>query len=125
LACPLFVPFVEEGEIKSNGLKETAREYLSKLKIKKIDTLVMGCTHYPIIEKLIAREVDNHVRIVDPGKSVAKEVFDFLSKNKMLNEQNSHGKKNFFVTDLTKRFTKVAEIFLGHKIEENLKKIIL
>ncbi|QQG41168.1 MAG: glutamate racemase [Candidatus Woesebacteria bacterium] len=125
LACPLFVPFIEEGEIKSDGLKEVAREYLTKLKIKKIDTLVMGCTHYPIIGKLIAREVDNHVRIVDPGKSVAKEVFDFLSKNKMLNEQKTSGKKNFFVTDLTERFTKVAEMFLGQKIKGKILEVNL
>ncbi len=125
LACPLFVPFIEEGEIKSAGLKEVAQEYLSKLKIKKIDTLVIGCTHYPIIGKLIAMEVDNHVRIVDPGKSVAKEVFDFLSKNKMLNEQKISGKKNFFVTDLTERFAKVAEMFLGERIKGRIDKVTL
>lgn len=125
LACPLFVPFIEEGEIKSAGLKEIAREYLSKLRINKIDTLVMGCTHYPIIEKLIAGEVDNHVKIVDPGKSVAKEVFDFLSKNKTVNEQRAFGKKNFFVTDLTERFTKVAEMFLGEKIKGKIQRVNL
>ncbi len=125
LSCPLFVPFIEEGEIKSLGLKEVARTYLSKLKVIKIDTLVMGCTHYPIIEDVIVRVVGNQVKIIDPGKSVAKEVLDYLSKNKMLNEQKTIGSRNFFVTDLTTRFVSVAEMFLGHKILGRIEKVNL
>lgn len=125
LVCPMLVPFIEEGETKSAGLKVVAREYLSKFKIDKIDTLVMGCTHYPIIEKIIVGVVGNKVKIVDPGKSVAKEISNFLTFKKMLNNQRKLGKKKFFVTDLTTRFVSVAEMFLGQKILGSIQKINL
>jgi glutamate racemase len=124
-ACPLFVPFIEEGEFKSRTLEMVARDYLSDLRKDKIDTLIMGCTHYPIIKDIIAKEVDNHVKLVDPGKAVAEELLDYLTKNKMLSRQDIAGKRNYFVTDYTDRFIKVAEMFLGHKIECNLRKVLL
>lgn len=125
LSCPLFVPFIEEGEINSVGLKEVARGYLSKLKINKIDVLVMGCTHYPIIENVIAKAVDNHVKIIDPGKSIAIEVLNFLTSGKMLNNQKTQGKNSFFVTDLTTRFVTAAKMFLGQKIKGKIQKVNL
>jgi len=123
--CPLFVPFIEEGEFDSEAIRIVAKNYLSDFKKEKIDTLIMGCTHYPIIRDVIENEVDNGVKLVDPGVSVAKELKEFLTKNKMLNDQKVRGKRNYFVTDYTERFVKVAEIFLGHKIEGNLNKIQL
>jgi glutamate racemase len=124
-ACPLFVPFIEEGESKNPALKIIAKDYLSDFKKAKIDTLILGCTHYPIIRDLIEKEVDNHVQIIDPGISVAKNLKNYLTKNNMLNGQNKIGKRSFFVTDYTERFLKVAEMFLGHSIMGKLKKIEL
>ncbi len=124
-ACPLFVPFIEEGEIDSPALKSIARQYLADLRIKKIDTLIMGCTHYPIIERIIEKEVDNHVEVIDPGVTVAQVVKEHLSLKNLLNNQKKKGNHTFFVTDLTKRFIAVAEMFLGHKIAENIKKVDL
>ncbi len=85
----------------------------------------MGCTHYPIIENVIEKEVDNKVKLIDPGISVARELKEYLTKNKMLNNQKEIGKREYFVTDYTERFIKVAEMFLGNKIEGNLKKVFL
>lgn len=124
-ACPLFVPFIEEGVINGSALELVANEYLEDLRKEKIDTLVMGCTHYPIIRNIIANAVDNHVKIVDPGVSVSEEVSAFLKENNLLNPKNSKGAKSFFVSDLTNRFTTVAEMFLGEKIKGSTKEVRL
>ena len=121
-ACPLFVPFIEEGELKSDALKIISEEYLSGLKDKKIDTLIMGCTHYPIIESVIQKVLGSRVKLVNPGKSVAGEVAAFLEKDDLLNGQRRLGRTDYFVTDITDRFTKVAEMFLGRKIGKDLRK---
>ncbi len=120
-ACPLFVPFIEEGEIEGKALKIIAKGYLSELKKQKVDTLIMGCTHYPIIKNIISETMGKGVTLINPGKSVAKEVFDFFKKNNLLNRQKKQGAADFYVTDLTDRFTKVAEMFLGKKIKNDLK----
>jgi len=123
VACPLLVPFIEEGYIDSEALKIIIRDYLKPLK-NKISTLILGCTHYPIIESLIQKEIGNNVLLINPGKSVSVEVLNFLTKKKMLSNSKNH-KKEFYVTDLTDRFTKVAEMFLGENIKPSLKKINL
>ncbi len=124
-ACPLFVPFIEEGEGESAALKLIVKDYLRDIKDSKIDTLIMGCTHYPIIKNLIQKEIGKNTKIIDPGIFAVKEVSNYLLKNNMRNCQKAKGKKKFYVTDLTKRFTKVAEMFLGEKIQGNLKKVEL
>ncbi len=125
VACPLFVPFIEEGEIESPALKIIAKRYLKELKEQNIDTLIMGCTHYPIIEDTIKKELGEKINLINPGKSVAREVAAYLEENKLLNVQKKNGSIVFYVTDLTPRFTKVAEMFLGGKIRGQLKKIEL
>ena len=122
-ACPLFVPFIEEGEVKSEALKLVAKKYLSEFKNGNIDTLIMGCTHYPIIKTIIEKEIDTNIKLIDPGISVAVELKDYLTKNKMLNSQKDEGKRNYFVTDYTERFVKVAEMFLGEQIKGKIKKV--
>lgn len=125
-SCPLFVPFIEEGESGSPALKIVAKKYLEPLKKAEIDTLIMGCTHYPIIKDIIESEIDHHkVALIDPGVTQAKEVFEFLKQNNLQNLQKKSGKKEFYVTDLTDRFKKVAEMFLGHSIKGNLKKVTI
>lgn len=122
VACPLFVPFIEEGETESLSLRIIAKKYLKKLKERKIDTLILGCTHYPIIKDIIGREVGKKVNLINPGKSIAEEISLFLKENDLLNGQNTEGYIKFFVTDLTDRFTKMAEMFLGRKIKHALEK---
>lgn len=124
VACPLLVPFIEEGEIKSEALNIVVRDYLKNLK-GKINVLILGCTHYPIIEDLIQNEIGKEIQLINPGKSVAREVKRFLFENNLQNTQKDKGKKEYYVTDLTDRFTKVAEMFLGEKIKPNLKKVVL
>jgi glutamate racemase len=124
-ACPLFVPFIEEGKINGVALKLIAKDYLSDLKKEKINILIMGCTHYPIIKDTIQETVGKNVALIDSGKAVAEELKDYLLTRSMLSSQKGKGKKDFFVTDLTDRFTKVAEMFLGERIKGKIKKVSL
>lgn len=80
-ACPLFVPLVEENWINRPETKMIARAYLQELKVKKIDTLVLACTHYPFLRGVIASRMGKHVKLIDPGEEVAKDIESFLSKN--------------------------------------------
>lgn len=122
-ACPLLVPFIEEGEVKNPALKLVIKDYLKCLKESKIDTLIMGCTHYPIVKNIIQKEIGKGVNIIDPGTFVVSRVSEYLVKNEMEDKKKVKGKKEFHVTDLTERFTKVAEMFLGEKIQGRLKKV--
>lgn len=124
-ACPLLVPFIEEGEVGSDALKMVVRDYLKPMKSKKVGTLILGCTHYPIIGNLIQKEMGKNVKLINPEKSVSVEVLKFLSKNKILNSKKTKGKREFYVTDLTDRFTKVAEMFLGEDLKGKIRKIDL
>jgi len=121
--CPLFVPFIEEGDIDSEALKIMIKKYLSYFDEKKIDILILGCTHYPIIQDVIQKEIGKNVKLIDPGMVVAEELKYALTKNNLLNGQKSFGKISYFVTDMTDRFTKVAEMFLGEKIKGRINKI--
>lgn len=125
VACPLLVPFIEEGEINSDALRLVVRSYLENFKGKKIKALILGCTHYPIIEKLIRKELNQPVDLINPEKSVSIEAKKYLTEHKMLTDSQKTGKRTYFVTDLTDRFKKVAEMFLGHSINGNLKKVII
>lgn len=124
IACPLFVPLIEEGELKGKLIEYTVDKYLKPLAQSKIDTLILGCTHYPLIKSAIAKKLKK-VKIVDSGKAAAKELSVYLKKKKMLALRNRKPRDEYFVTDLTKRFVKVAEMFLGERVGRNLKKISL
>ena len=79
-ACPLFVPLAEEGWIKENATYEIAEEYLKELRDKKIDTLVLGCTHYPILSKVIQKVIGTNVKLIDSGVASAEIVKEELAK---------------------------------------------
>ena len=100
-ACPLFVPLVEEDWTNNEITKLTAEKYLSELLKEGIDSLVLGCTHYPLLKKCIGDVVGDNVKLVDPAKATALTVKNFLTENNMLNdgtEENHHilrGRKPF------------------------------
>lgn len=125
IACPLIVPFIEEGEINSKALRLVVRKYLNNFKNSNIKALILGCTHYPIIEKMIQEEIGNRVKLINPEKLVSLEVKRYLVEHKLLTSRARSGKRTYFVTDLTDRFKNVAEIFLGYSISRNLKKVII
>lgn len=123
--APLLVPLIEEGEIQGQLLKVVISKYVQPFKDKKIDTLILGCTHYPIIAKEIMSEMNKNINFINPGEIVATEVEKFLKAKKMENLSKKKGKIEYLVTDLNDRFIKVAEMFLGEKIKPNMKEVSL
>lgn len=123
-ACSLFVQLAEDGWTDSKVAKLTAQEYLSPMKKSDIDTLIMGCTHYPILKNTIAKVVGKNITLIDPGIETAIYANEILSKKNLINKSKSKGFRKFFVTDLPNNFKEVAERFLEEKIS-NIKKIKL
>ena len=113
VSCPLLVPFIEEGELTGAALNILVKKYLTNFKRGNVDTLILGCTHYPLIVNLIQKVIGKNVQLINPGVTVAQSLFSFLKDNTMLNSQKRVGEINIFVTDLTDRFIKVARMFLG------------
>jgi len=115
-ACPLFVPLVEEGWTDNGIVEMTVSTYLGSLKQSGIDTLILGCTHYPLLKKSIRKYLGNRVRLVDSAEETAKEVEAQLKKESMARKAG-RGAHGFFVTDAPERFVKVGRRFLGEKVE--------
>ncbi len=116
-ACPLFVPIVEEGWADHKIALLTAQEYLGKLSSYSIDTLVLGCTHYPLLKNTIQKVVGENVKLIDSGVETAKLVKEILTQNDLLNHSTQNPNYQFYVSDLPHRFKEIGELFLGRKIE--------
>jgi glutamate racemase len=115
-ACPLFVPLVEEGWTDNEVVDRTVEAYLGSLKQSGIDTLILGCTHYPLLKKAIGKFLGGGVRLVDSAQETAHEVAAILKKGRMA-KPNGKGVHSFFVTDAPDRFIDVGRRFLGEKVE--------
>lgn len=117
-ACPLFVPLVEEGWINKSTTKEIAKDYLKELKEKNIEAIILACTHYPILKKAIREIIGNNVKIIDPAKTLAKELAIFLRDNKHIDSVLKRGGKNqFFFSDEPYHFDKICKLCLNQKIK--------
>lgn len=101
-ACPLFVPIVEEGLQDTEMAFYTIKYYISELIKNEIDTLVMGCTHYPILENSIKKVTGNQLKLVNPAKETVKSVMEYIKIEDIENKENTNYK--FFVTDNAKKF---------------------
>ncbi len=117
LSCPLFVPLVEEGWTEGDIVTLIAKEYLEGMKHKGIDTLVLGCTHYPLLKKVIAGVMEEGVRLIDSAVETSHEVKTILKGINLNREQKGMPLREFYVTDSPERFLKVGENFLGQKVE--------
>ena len=115
-ACPLFVPLVEEGWLDNDVVRLTVKTYLESLKQSGIDTLVLGCTHYPLLKRSIRQFLGAGVRLVDSADEIAKEAGAVLRQQKIARRAGK-GSHSFFVTDAPDRFIKVGRRFLGEKVE--------
>ncbi len=115
-ACPLFVPLVEEGWTDHPVTKQVAAEYLTPLMKKKIDTLVLGCTHYPLLKDTIRSVVGNKIALIDSAEETAVEVESLLKKSGSLNASPKRGKVQCFVTDNPKSFSKLSRRFFGEAL---------
>ncbi|MGE5313455.1 MAG: glutamate racemase [Acidobacteriota bacterium] len=115
-ACPLFVPLVEEGWITHKATELIALEYLFPLMTKKIDTLVLGCTHYPLLKPTIAQVTKGTVRLIDSGEATAAVVKRMLEERHLANTSTDHPDVRFYVSDAPEKFTRVGERFLGRSL---------
>ena len=122
-ACPLFVPLAEEGWANEDVARTVAETYLKDLRAG-IDTLVLGCTHYPILKDVIQETVGAQVKLIDSGEATAIEVKSLLEEKGLarltpgtgaLDRQLCDDLDHFYVTDAAERFARVAERFLGSK----------
>lgn len=119
--CPLFVPLVEEGFLNHPSTKLIAEEYLAEFRSIGIDTLILGCTHYPLLSKVIS-EVLPEVDLIDSGEQAAIYALRLLAEDKLLQEERDDIAPNpnveFYLTDLTLNFPEIAKTFLGFEIED-------
>lgn len=116
-SCPLFVPLVEEGWAGMKVAHDIASIYLKRMKSKRVDTLILGCTHYPILKNVIKKVMGPKVLLVDSAKEVAKEARDLLNISGLLKNSRVKGKYRFLVSDEPGRFIKTAERFLRQRIK--------
>ena len=114
--CSLFVQLAEDGWTDNKIAELTAKEYLSGLKKMKVDTIILGCTHYPILKNTIKKVLGISITLIDSGEETAKEVKVILEKKNLLNKQKKKGIHKFFVTDFPNNFKQISERFLGKKI---------
>lgn len=123
-ACPLFVPLVEEGLLHDSVTDEIASRYLSDLKGKYIDTLVLGCTHYPLLRSTLRRLLGESVTLVNPAYETAIELRKLLLEQGLLHEKSpedeskEEDKYQFFVSDLAEQFTSFATAILPNEVKK-------
>ncbi len=120
-ACPLFVPLAEEGWQYHTATQIIADEYLIPLQKVGIDTLILGCTHYPILKKAIQKSVGEDVTLIDSAQETAREVGLLLDELKLRNRSSIQPNYQFIVSDIPQKFHEIAERFLGLTIGNVLK----
>lgn len=116
-ACPLFVPLAEEGWLEGDVVNMVVAHYLSPLKEKNIDTLILGCTHYPLLKNAIANQFNKTTVLIDSADAVARAVQKQLSDFDLLNNKDEKGSLFCFVTDIPMHFETVGQQFLGSPLD--------
>lgn len=117
-ACPLFVQLAEEGWTNNQVARLTAIKYLTPLKKKNIDTLILGCTHYPLLKNVISSAIGNNVKLIDSGKETGRMVKKTLEEKKIMNKTKIRGKITLYVSDLPLKFHELSIKFMKKKIEK-------
>jgi len=117
-ACPLFVPLVEEGWLEHPVTRLTAQEYLKPVLAQAVDTLVLGCTHYPLLTPLLQDVAGPNVRLIDSAQAMAQRAAVLLKKQQLGNPQQGAPRYEYFVTDVPVRFQTIGERFLGRTLAD-------
>jgi glutamate racemase len=116
-ACPLFVPLVEEGWVDKEATKLIAAEYLAPLLQEQVDTLVLGCTHYPLLKSIIGEALGSHVRLIDSAEETARETANVLQQHCLTSNVNAEPRHRFIASDDPLMFLQLGQRFLGDTIE--------
>ncbi|MBI3991350.1 MAG: glutamate racemase [Candidatus Omnitrophica bacterium] len=123
VACPLFVPFAEEGWLSGSEVLSVAKKYLKPLNDAHVDTVILGCTHYPLLRPVIKNALGKDVNLIDSAKQVAIEVKKILAAEGLLSVTSGKNPKlKFYVSDNPKWFSDLAERFLGMPLS-NVEKV--
>jgi glutamate racemase len=122
-ACPLFVEYVESGKTSGDEITKIAQDYLKSMQEADIDTLVLGCTHYPLLTGVISYVMGNDVTLVSSAEETAKDLYRTLIENNLLNTAGAKVSHRFVATADTDRFTTLAKRFLGPEVVSVTNKI--
>lgn len=123
VACPLFVHLVENGHTDTLAARLIAEEYLEKIKAAEVDTLILGCTHYPLLKKIIAEKLGDKVTLIDSGAAAADFAKNEMEAKGLLSDKKAEGSVKFFVSDITENFAKLGGMFLNKEITEKVERI--
>lgn len=122
-ACPLFVPLVENGHFDTEVARLVCKEYLLPLKENGVDTLIMGCTHYPLLRDVIKKVMGDKVELIDVGEAAAAYTKRYLELNDMKNESGHTPTYSYFVSDSIDNFSNLGSMFLQQEIGEMVSKV--
>lgn len=116
-ACPLLVPLIEEGMTKTTPTRMILRTYLRPLKHAQVDTLILGCTHYPLIQKEISRMMGKNCNVISSATAAVEAISDYFKRHPKLEKSLSKkGARTYYTTDCPERFSDLGSRFLGEKI---------
>lgn len=123
-ACPLLAPMAEEGWVDNDVAKAAINEYLKEFLNYNLDKLILGCTHYPLFERVIKEKLGENVSIINTGTKIAQYLKNYLEYNKLENSKENIAKNSIYLTDIECNFIKVAKkISENLNIEENIQKV--
>lgn len=125
-ACPLLVPLVENDFVGMNNkvARMVLEGYLAPIIAEKVDTLILGCTHYPLLEDIIGDIMGDAITLISPGKEAAKQAAAFLTSKELLHDESGeNGSCEFYVSDSIEMFEESAKIYLGKKLTGQVQKI--
>ncbi|OGW79189.1 MAG: glutamate racemase [Omnitrophica bacterium RIFCSPLOWO2_12_FULL_44_17] len=117
-ACPLLVPLVEEGIMNEPLTDHVLKRYLSGLLKKKIDTLILGCTHYPLLQAALKRVVGKNIQLVSSAPAAVEQLQSKLEQRNILRGNGNKGKLKVFVSDRPRNFEKIGSRFLGESLDD-------
>ena len=122
-ACPMFVPLVENGYIDSEPTRIIAREYLEPMMEDEVDTIILGCTHYPLLTGVINEITNGKINLINVGYETAKYAKDLLKTFDLLNDKEENGNEKYYVSDDVEKFSYLGGMFLERTINSTVKKI--
>ncbi len=122
-ACPLFVPLVENGHFETEVARLVVKEYLEPIKNAGVDTLILGCTHYPHLKKVIGEYMGEDVSLIDPGIELSKFLKENFASDMLHDETEDSEKYRYFVSDSPEGFEELASTFLERDVNGKVKKI--
>lgn len=124
-ACPMFVPIVENGYADTEVARIVAADYLTGLKNEGVDTLILGCTHYPLLEGVISDIMGRETELISSGLEAAQYAKKLLDREGMLADRTAEGNREFYVSDSVESFAQLGGLFLGKEIELNVHRMRL